>query len=143
MQFTYKITLAFVLMLTGAMFLTACDRTQPVYEVRNQSVPRSLTLSQVETGVMKAGINKGWKMPPVGPGLIRGTIKWKRHSATVRTKYDARSFSILYDLSHRLKGGMGFPDTPTEGKRVIHFLYNDHVRGLQREIETFMHATGS
>jgi hypothetical protein len=38
---------------------------------------------------------------------------------------------------------MGYPDTPTEGKRVIHFLYNKHVKDLQREIETFLHAAGS
>lgn len=126
--------------------LGACERLRPVYEVHSQTVPvvgAPPTLNQVEDRIIKAGASLGWLMKPVKSGLVRGTIRRKRHVAVVKIEYDTSTYSILYDSSQRLSIGTGSLETRYEGQRVIHKRYNKYVKNLNRQIETFLLTAGS
>ena len=146
MRIKNKLVKNIVLVIVAVTMLDACQRIRPIYEVHSQVIPAtdtSLTLSQVEARIIKAGASLGWLMKPVKPGLLRGTIRRGKHSAVVRIEYDTDTYSILYDASHRLYEGIALEGEPYEGRRVIHRRYNQYVKTLNRQIESFLLASGS
>ena len=146
MRIKNKLIKNIVLVIVAVTMLDACQRIRPIYEVHSQVIPAtgtSLTVSQVETRIIKAGASLGWLMKPVKPGLVLGTIRGGKHSAVVRIEYDTNTYSILYDASQRLYEGIASEGEPYEGQRVIHKRYNQYVKTLNRQIETYLLASGS
>ena len=133
------------LVIAVVALLGAC-RIKPIYEVHSQEIPvyaNPLTLSQIETRILAAGKNLGWQLKSSEPGLLLGTIRRKRHSATVRIKFDTKTFSILYERSHRMRDGLAEAGDFYEGKKVIHNRYNKYVRKLQRQIGIYLGPSDS
>jgi hypothetical protein len=130
-----------------ALFLIgACTFTKPIYEVQKQPLPAAastLSLSEIEARIIRAGKVKNWEMKSEKPGIILGTYRRKRHSAVVRIHYNAATFSILYVTSHRMLAGVDGEDSFNEGERVIHRRYNNYVIRLRREIEAQLSGAGA
>lgn len=134
-----------ILIVVAVTVLGACERVRPIYEVQSKAVPTTgtpLTLSQIETGIVKAGAGSGWVMKPVKPGLVRGTFRRGQAIAVVRVEYDTDTYSILYESSHRLSEGIGSFETRYEGQKVIHKRYNKVVKQLNRRIENQLLSVG-
>ena len=128
------------------LMLTGCERLRPVHQVQSKPLPvqaESLSLSQIETRITKAGSSLGWLMKSIKPGEIRGTMRRGRHSAVVKIEYDTRTYDILYHSSDRMSEGIGFHETRYEGQKVIHKRFNKYVKNLDRQIENYLISGGS
>jgi hypothetical protein len=120
-----KFGIIFVMTLAFA----ACARTEPVYNVEQDSVPAStqqkLSSEQVGKIIAQAALAKGWLVNEVRPGELHCTLKWRDHSASVNITYSKKDYSIGLDSSQNLKASDG----------MIHRKYNQRVRDLQNEID--------
>jgi hypothetical protein len=107
--------------------LAACDRTQNVYEVRNQPVPRfapPLNPKQVEGGIIRAARNQTWRLRRVKPGQLEATKRWRSHIAVVAINYSPDTYDIIFRRSQNL----------LEGDGRIHRRFNQFVFQLDEEI---------
>jgi hypothetical protein len=109
-----------------ALLLLAGCATVPVYNVQNAPIPdKNLTMEQVERAIVRAGVGLGWRMDPVAPGKMRGTLHLRRHVIVVGISYDTKSFSINYESSENMNYENG----------QIHKNYNSWVQNLERDIQ--------
>jgi hypothetical protein len=109
--------------------LAAGCTSRPVYNVSNAPVVTSgkpATAQDVQTSIVRAGNGLGWKMNPVQPGLIVGTLELRTHVAVVDITYDAKTYSIKYKDSVNLDASGG----------NIHKNYNGWIENLDRGIRT-------
>ena len=93
------------LVLFVALAVVAC-RTAPIRDVVNAPLPNATgvaTPQQVDEAIWRAGRKLGWKIEPVGPGELRGTLRVKRHVAVVSITHDTKRFSIRYADSQNLR----------------------------------------
>ena len=113
-----------------AVLMGACaaNRTAPIRNVADSPVAgvsgQTMTLTDVERAIRRAGAGLGWSMRTVKPGLIEGTLVVRTHSATVDIPYTLKSYSIQYKTSTNL---------PADGN-VIHQNYNGWVENLDKSI---------
>jgi hypothetical protein len=111
----------------AAAALAACT-LQPLYNVKGAPVEapggKPPTLAEVEKAVIRAGTALGWKMQPVKPGQVTGTINLRRHSAIVDVTFDTRTFNITYKDSVELD---------YDGTN-IHRNYNGWIQNLDKGI---------
>jgi len=111
----------------AAAALAACT-LQPIYNVKGAPVEtpggKPPTLAEVEKAVVRAGTALGWKMQPVRPGVMVGTITLRSHTATVDVTYDTRTYNITYKDSVELN---------YDGSN-IHRNYNGWVQNLDKGI---------
>ncbi|MCL2916446.1 hypothetical protein L2725_22170 [Shewanella corallii] len=114
--------IAIALVLTS---VTACGRMQPVKNVQSAPVTFNLTLEQVKTAILQSGIDRGWVMKEVSPGVIRAEIFVRSHHAVVDIDYNDKSYSINYVTSDNLKYANG----------KIHRNYNRWVNNLDVDIK--------
>ncbi len=108
--------------------LIACNRTQPVYTVDDNRIPKpaeSLTQEQIKDIIIGAAHDKRWRIDEVGPGELRATLNWQNHSAISSILYSKKGYSIKLDSSKNLK----------EQNGVIHRKYNQEVQALEAEID--------
>ncbi len=79
--------------------LAACT-IQPIYNVKGAPVEtpggKPPTLAEVEKAIVRAGSALGWKMQPVRPGVMVGTLNLRSHTAIVDVTFDTRTFNITY-----------------------------------------------
>jgi hypothetical protein len=133
----FKKTLLFVAMTLISLALCSCVvtrmRTKPIANFQNQSVPAHLTTEQVKDSIKLAGAEKNWHMQEVNPGLIRGTLRVRDHSATVNIPYSNHSYSINYVSSTNLLASDG----------TIHRNYNTWVKNLNISIQHRLWRTAS
>lgn len=123
------------------VLLGACNRIQPVYEVRDQPVfaaSRSLSLQQVEDRIALAARTKRWRVYRVEPGQLRAVKRWKRHSATVSIPFSQDVYSIVFHSSDNL-----LEDEASSKKTVIHRRYNHYVRELAFAINEELSREGT
>ena len=103
--------------------LAACARTVPIQEGGGEFIGRG-TLPQRADQIRRAGAGLGWRMEPLGPGLMRGTLNLRAHQAVVDIPYDTQRFSIRYAASSNLD----------YNGNAIHRNYNSWVQNLQNAI---------
>lgn len=109
--------------------LAGCARTAPIVEV-NSVVSAGHSAAQVKNAILKAGLQREWIMTEAGPGVIKGRLQARDHSADIKVTYSASSYSIHYENSMNLKAA--------DGK--IHKNYNRWVRNLDKDIQLNLSA---
>ncbi|EAM7299174.1 hypothetical protein T029_19210 [Salmonella enterica subsp. enterica serovar Give] len=109
--------------------LAGCARTAPIAQVHS-TVSAGHTAKQVKTAILKAGQKRDWIMTEDGPGMIKGRLQARDHSAQVIILYSATSYSINYENSLNLKAA--------DGK--IHKNYNRWVNNLDHDIQLNLSA---
>ena len=116
---------AFLLLIAGC-------RSAAVYDVVAVPVTttKPVSLSNMESAIIGAGIGLGWRMVPKAPGQIEGVLTLRDHRAVVTVTYDTSSYSIKYKDSTNLN---------YDGKS-IHKNYNGWVENLDRAIRTNLAA---
>ena len=118
-----------VLAAASVALLAGC-RSAPVRDVINEPVvvtgQRQATMEDVEKAIVRAGSATGWRMRPVAPGLMEGTLNLRSHTAIVDITYDTRTYSIKYKDSTNL----GYDG------RNIHSNYNGWIENLDKGIQT-------
>lgn len=111
----------------AAAALAACT-IQPLYNVKGAPVEtpggKPPTLAEVEKAVVRAGTALGWKMQPVKPGQVVGTLNLRSHTAIVDVSFDTRTYNITYKDSVELN---------YDGTN-IHRNYNGWIQNLDKGI---------
>jgi len=116
--------------MTLAGALAGCARTAPVQNINNAPVSAGYTQAQVRAAILKAGQQRKWVMTDAGPGVIKGRLKSRDHTAEIRITYSANNYSINYENSQNLKAQGG----------KIHKNYNRWVNNLDRQIQRNLSA---
>jgi hypothetical protein len=123
-----KTTVLKVLLVAFAAAALAACTIQPIHNVKGAPVEtpggKPPTLAEVEKAVVRAGTALGWKMQPVRPGVMVGTLNLRRHSAIVDVTFDTRTFNITYKDSVELD---------YDGTN-IHRNYNGWIQNLDKGI---------
>lgn len=107
--------------------LAGC-RTAPIHNVRNAPITPpgdEITMEQVKDAIIRAGSGLGWRMRPVDPGHIVGTLHLRSHMAKVDITYDTDSYDITYKDSSNLD---------KKGNK-IHSNYNGWIQNLDNAIQ--------
>ncbi len=104
--------------------LAGCARTAPVLNV-SEPISVRHSADEVKTAILQAGIERGWVMTPVAPGVINGRLKQRDYTADIRITYSPTGYSINYVSSQNLKAGQG----------KIHHNYNRWIQNLDRDIQ--------
>lgn len=104
--------------------LTGCARTASIHNI-NTPVSAGHSQAQVRAAILKAGQQRQWIMTDAGPGIIKGRMQSRDHTAEIRINYSANSYSINYENSMNLKA--------SDGK--IHKNYNRWVNNLDKDIQ--------
>ncbi len=120
------VVLRALLIAFAAAALAAC--AQPIYNVKGAPVEgpggKPPTMAEVEKAIVRAGSALGWKMQPVKPGHVVGTLNLRSHTAIVDVTYDIRTYNITYKDSVELN---------YDGTN-IHKNYNGWVQNLDKGI---------
>lgn len=109
--------------------LAGCVRTAPVTQVKS-TVSAGHTEYQVRAAILKAGLNRKWVMSDAGPGLIKGRLQARDHTAEISIPYSATGYSINYVSSLNLMASDG----------QIHKSYNRWVQNLNQDIQLNLSA---
>jgi len=124
-----KVLRGLILAAASVVLLAGC-RSAPVRDVINEPVvvtgEKQATLDDVERAIVRAGSALGWRMRPVAPGQMEGTLNLRSHTAIVDITYDTRTYSIKYKDSTNL----GYDG------RNIHSNYNGWIENLDKGIQT-------
>lgn len=121
MKNTFKVATLILLLLT----IIACVRTEPLRNIENQAINFDLPMRDVETAILKAGLESGWEMMVAKPGLIHATLNLRAHKALVDISYNDKTYSIIYKNSVNLLYEDG----------QIHKHYNVWVAALDQRIQ--------
>lgn len=119
--------LAALAMATLLIALAGC-RTAPIHNVENAPVTPTgdqITMEQVKDAIIRAGSGLGWRMRPVEPGHMVGTLHLRTHMAKVDIRYDTDSYDITYKDSSNLE---------KKGDK-IHSNYNGWIQNLDNAIQ--------
>ena len=111
--------------------LAGCARTAPVKNVETV-VATGHSVSQVHDAILKAGLVREWAMTDVSPGVIKGRLQARDHTAEIRIVYSATSYSINYESSINLMAANG----------KIHKNYNRWVHNLDNAIKLNLASSG-
>lgn len=118
-----------ILLILLSLFLIGC-RTTPVLEISdapiNTASGKVPTLTVVSNKIVQAGIQLGWQMKKVKPGLLVGTLNLRKHMVMVDVTYSNKEYSIHYKDSNN----MNYDGTN------IHANYNSWVQNLSKAINT-------
>ena len=112
------------LLVTAA--LTACANPQPIHNVLNAPIGKSMSLDEIGEKIRLAGTALGWQMQIQEPGRIYGRLDLRKHLAVVDIEYDTKQYSIKYRASNNLNAGNG----------MIHRNYNGWIQNLDKGIQT-------
>lgn len=124
-------SLHWALLAASLLLVTAC-RTAPIANPHVTLPSAQSTEQDVANAIKLAGARYGWEMVDEGPGLMKGTLRLRKHVAVVRIQYDADSYFIQYDDSEKL----------LYGNDRIHRNYNRWVRNLSEEIKANLGVGG-
>lgn len=104
--------------------LAGCARTAPVVNV-NKSIAVQVSNDQVKKAILQDGLERGWALTAVSPGVIEGRLTQRDHVADIRINYTQTNYTINYVSSKNLMAGSG----------NIHHNYNRWINNLDREIQ--------
>lgn len=117
-----------ILVAAAALVLAGCATTQPIYNVEKAPIVgpagKTLSMTEVQQAIMRAGTQLGWQMQPEGPGRLSGRLALRTHLAVVDIQHDAKSYSIKYRDSTNLDARDG----------MIHRNYNGWIQNLEKAI---------
>ena len=108
----------------SVLTLAGCARTAPVANV-NKPIAVQVSNEQVKKAILQAGLERGWTMTSITPGVIEGRLDQRGHVADIRINYTQTNYSINYVDSKNLMAGSG----------KIHHNYNRWINNLDREIQ--------
>ncbi|MFL7010687.1 hypothetical protein [Enterovibrio norvegicus] len=114
----------YLVLLTLSVLLVGCGRVQPIRNVENAPIAHNLPAATVKQAILQSGSNRGWVMTEIEPGVIRGELFVRSHSAVIDVKYSDKVYSIHYVDSDNLKY--------SDGK--IHRNYNRWINNLDVDI---------
>jgi len=116
---------ALLLGLALAAFVAGC-RHAPILNVVDAPVVANKppSMQDVQDAITRAGAALGWRMQPVKPGLMQGTLNLRTHTAVVEIPYSTTAFSIKYKDSVNL-------DYTGDS---IHSNYNGWIQNLEKGI---------
>ncbi len=109
--------------------LAGCVRTAPIEQVQT-TVSAGHTEAQVKSAILQAGVQREWIMSDAGPGVIKGHLQNRAHSADIKINYSATGYSINYVSSLNLMASGG----------KIHRNYNRWVHNLDKDIQVALAA---
>lgn len=109
--------------------ITGCT-SAPIMNIDDHSVPHNqqgepLSLEQVQAGIMKGAIQKGWTPTVVEKGVVEASIQVRTHQAVVTIPFTQDEYDIVYKSSKNLD---------QSGSR-IHRNYNRWVANLSASIQ--------
>lgn len=105
--------------------LIACERYEQLRNIDNQPIVYNMPLHDVETAILKAGVETGWVMTVEKPGVINALLNIRIHRATVSITFNEKTYSIDYIDSMNLLDENG----------NIHKNYNLWVDALDQRIK--------
>lgn len=115
--------------LACVLALGACA-TKPVHNVADAPVTtvsgKPAQASQVRTAIITAGTSLGWQIVEVKPGLLKGTLNLRTHTAIVDIPYSASKYSITFNSGVNLNDKDG----------QIHKNYNGWIQNLDNKIRS-------
>jgi len=128
MKNIFKVSAIAILLIT----IFAGCRAATVYNVNQNpvTVKKSTTDDQLFKAIKIAGLNLGWQVTKVKPGLAQAQIFLRDHMALVEIPYNKENFSINYKDSKNLNYD------PAKG--TIHKNYNGWVQNLRNAISLQM-----
>ncbi|MGD9553727.1 MAG: hypothetical protein AB7D96_06230 [Arcobacteraceae bacterium] len=117
----------------GLVVLTGC-RTASVYNVMENpvNVNKGVSDDQMFKAIKMAGLNLGWQITKVKPGLAQGQLNLRDHMAVIEIPYSKDSFSITYKNSSNLNYDAA--------KNTIHSNYNGWIQNLSNAISLQLSA---
>ena len=105
--------------------------TPPVYNVSNMSIAvagdKKATLEDVEKAIIRAGGALGWIIKKEKPGVLKGTLILRTHTAIVSIKHNTEEYSITYESSVNLNYD--------PAANTIHSNYNGWIQNLNKGIQ--------
>lgn len=117
-----------VFLAAAVLVFAGCGTIQPIYNVQSAPIVgpggKTLSMTEVQQAIMRAGTQLGWQMQPEGPGRISGRLALRTHLAVVDIEHDTKSYSIKYRDSTNLQAGDG----------MIHRNYNGWIQNLEKAI---------
>ena len=124
------------LLFVSALLIASCaSRNNPMVNVVDAPLeaPQSATMDMITNAILGSGVDRGWKMRVLQPGLIRGKIVVNnKHTVEVDITYDETDFSINYvssiNMNYNLRDGVPY----------IHPKYNRWVSILEDDIQEQM-----
>lgn len=107
--------------------LSGCEGTM-AQNVEHQATPvKNVSDADMVKAIKAAGAGLGWVITEVKPGLMKGTLNLRSHTAVVNIPYTSNDYSIEYVSSNNL-------DYNAE-KNTIHKNYNSWVQNLKNAID--------
>ena len=115
------------------MVFAGCGK-QPIYNIPQASVivKKGTENDAVYKAIKQAAISKGWVVSKVSDGVAQASINLRKHSASVKIKYDTNEYSITYLSSTNLD--------EEDGK--IHSNYNGWIMNLKQAIDVQLSILG-
>lgn len=124
-----------LVLLSAPLLAIACSRTVPVYNIEGRPIPvvtQKLSLDEIGRIILAAGRRHYWRMDPVEPGLMKGTLDYGPREAVINISYTQQSYSITLADSMNLR---------QEGDE-IHKKYNKWIHLLQKDIDERLYSAG-
>ena len=117
-----------ILAAAAALVLAGCT-TAPIQNVEQAPIvlasgKTSVTMTEVNNAIVRAGTRLGWQMQPQAPGRLRGRLALRTHTAIVDVEHDTKTYSIKYRDSTNLDAKDG----------MIHKNYNGWIQNLDKAI---------
>ena len=104
-----------------------------LYNVQNHPMPvKNLGDSKIQKAIKAAGAQLGWVITDVKPGLMKGSLHLRSHTAVVDIPYTESEYSINYVSSSNLNYN--------PAKNTIHKNYNSWIQNLQNAIDVQLAA---
>jgi hypothetical protein len=126
-----KIVLIFLVLVVA---LGIGCRTSLIRNVENAPITlqegQNPSMKEIEKAIIVAGAGLGWRIKPVSPGNLVGTLALRDHVAVVDIKVDTEKYSITYKDSTNLK---------YDGTN-IHSNYNGWIQNLEKSINAHLAA---
>jgi hypothetical protein len=117
-----------VILLAGA----GCARTEPVFDVRDESIPapaQGLPRNEIGRRISEAAARARWRVDAAEPGRLWATYDVGKHAATANVTWTERAYSISLVSTNNLEESGG----------QVHRTYNVWVRNLEREINDMLY----
>ena len=90
---------------------------------------KALSAEQIRKAIIQGGATRQWAATVQPGNIVQLTYNRGKHTAVVRVKYTAKSYSIKYvdstELNYSMEGG----------KAVIHPTYNGWIQNLRQAID--------
>lgn len=123
--------LSLMLMILVSTFVMAGRNNDLVEEPLD--LEGTYTLEQVEVAIKKSLVGRDWRITDKEKGVIKATLKVRKHMVKIRIVYSKSELTIYYADS----ANMGYKEKGD--RRLIHRKYNGWVRNLENDIKAYLY----